>query len=58
MARLQQAVAKSTTADLQRAAQLLEFAYDVRKGCSKQRAGARKAQSQAWKKNVDADLRW
>jgi len=58
MARLQQAVAKSTTADLQRAAQLLEFAYDVRKGCSKQRAGARKAQSQAWKKNVDDDLRW
>jgi len=58
MARLQQAVAKSTTADLQRAAQLLEFAYDVRKGCSKQRAGARKAQSQAWKKHVDDDLRW
>lgn len=48
----------ATTADLQRAAQLLEFAYDVRKGCSKQRAGARKAQSQAWKKKVDEDIRW
>lgn len=58
MARLQQAVNKSTTADLQRAAQLLEFAYDVRKGCAKQRAGARRAQSQAWKKGVDEDIRW
>lgn len=58
MARLQQAVNKATTADLQRAAQLLEFAYDVRKGCAKQRGTARRAQSQAWKRNVDEDIRW
>lgn len=56
--RLHAAMRTATTADLQRAAQLLEFAYDVRKGCSKQRAGARKAQSQAWKKKVDEDIRW
>jgi hypothetical protein len=58
MARLQQAINRSTTADLQRAAQLLEFAYDVRNGCSRQRAGARKAQAQTWKKKVDEDIRW
>jgi hypothetical protein len=43
---------------LQRAAMFLEWAWDVRRGCSRQRAGARKAQGQAWKKTVDEDVRW
>jgi hypothetical protein len=30
----------------------------VRKGCSKQRGGARVAQSNAWRKRVDDDVRW
>lgn len=46
------------TADLQRAAAFLQWAKAVRKGCSKQRGGARVAQSNAWRKNVDGDLRW
>ena len=46
------------TADLQRAAAFLEWARDVRKGCSKQRSGARVAQSNAWRKQVDDDVRW
>jgi len=46
------------TADLQRAAAFLEWARGVRKGCSKQRGGARVAQSNAWRKRVDSDVRW
>ena len=46
------------TADLQRAAAFLQWAKAVRKGCSKQRGGARVAQANAWRKNVDGDLRW
>jgi len=46
------------TADLQRAAAFLEWARGIRKGCSKQRGGARVAQSNAWRKRVDKDLRW
>jgi hypothetical protein len=44
MIRLGKAVARSTAADLQRACEFLEWAVEIRKGCSKQRAGARKAQ--------------
>lgn len=58
MERLQLAIRTATTADLQRAAQFLEFAYQVRKGCNKQRAGARAAQANAWRKKVDDDIRW
>lgn len=50
MQRLGKAVARATTADLQRAAQFLEWAYQVRKGCAQQRAGARRAQ---YKRNVE-----
>jgi hypothetical protein len=56
--RLYAAVRRATTADLQRAAMFLEWAYEVRRGCSKQRSGARKAQSQAWEKKVDSPARW
>ena len=56
--RLHAAMRRATTADLQRAALFLEWAWDVRRGCSRQRAGARKAQGQAWKKTVDEDVRW
>ena len=46
------------TADLQRAAAFLEWARSIRKGCSRQRGGARVAQANAWRKNVDRDVRW
>ena len=46
------------TADLQRAAAFLHWARGSRKGCSKQRGGARVAQANAWRKNVDGDVRW
>lgn len=58
MERLYAAIRRSTTADIQRAAMFLEWAYEVRKGCAKQRAGARKAQAYAWRKQVDAPARW
>lgn len=56
--RLHAAMRRATTADLQRAAMFLEWAWDVRRGCSRQRSGARKAQGEAWKKKVDEDVRW
>ncbi len=46
------------TSDLHRAAAFLEWARDVRKGCTKQRSSARVAQSNAWRKEVDDDVRW
>jgi hypothetical protein len=55
---LQREIRLAKTADLQRAAAFLEWARDVRKGCSKQRGGARVAQSNAWRKRVDEDVRW
>jgi len=35
---------RSTTGDIQRATQFLEWAFDVRAGCRKQRSAARKRQ--------------
>jgi len=35
---------RSTTGDIQRATQFLEWAFDVRAGCRKQRSAARKKQ--------------
>lgn len=55
---LQREIRLATTADLQRAAAFLEWARGVRKGCSKQRGGARVAQANAWRKRVDEDVRW
>jgi len=51
-------IANATTADLQRAASFLQFARDVRKGCTKQRGRSRRAQSNAWRKNVDDSIAW
>lgn len=46
------------TSDLHRAAAFLEWARDIRKGCTKQRSSARVAQSNAWRKGLDEDMRW
>lgn len=58
MERLGEAIRRATTADLQRAAMFLEWAWDVRRGCSKQRRQARGAQANAWKKKVDQPANW
>lgn len=57
MQRLSAAIQRANTADLQRAAMFLEWAWDVRKGCAKQRGSARRAQSNARQKQVDGDVR-
>lgn len=49
---------QATVADLQRAAAFLEFARQVRRGCAKQRSGARRQQSNSWRRYVDPALRW
>lgn len=46
------------TSDLHRMAAFLEFARRVRKGSRQQRTGARLAQSNSWRKDVDEDVRW
>jgi len=51
-------IRQARTADLQRAAAFLEWARGIRKGCSKQRFGARVSQANAWRKQVDQDVRW
>lgn len=56
--RLNAAIRRATAADLLRAAEFLEFAWNVRKGCTKQRTASRTSQAQAWKKDVDKDVRW
>lgn len=55
---LQDEMRQATVADLQRAAEFLEFAREVRRGCAKQRSGTRRAQSNAWRKYADDPLRW
>ena len=55
---LNKEILMARTADLQRVAAFLEWARGIRKGCSKQRGGARVAQSNAWRKRVDSDVRW
>ncbi len=56
--RLYAAIRRAKTADLHRAADFLEWAFQVRKGCRVQRTGARRAQAEAWKRDVDTDVRW
>lgn len=51
-------IARATTADLQRAASFLERAREVRSGCDKQRAKARKDQQTGWRKHVDDSINW
>ena len=48
MGRLLRAVARATTGDIQRAAMFLEWAYEVRAGCAKQRGKARKRRDAGW----------
>ena len=56
--RLYLAVRSATTADIQRAAMLLEGAKKIRAGSSRQRSSARSAQASAWKKKVDDSISW
>lgn len=55
---LMREIRQAKTADLHRAAAFLEWARNIRKGCTKQRSSARAAQSNAWRKGVDEDVRW
>jgi hypothetical protein len=48
MGRLLRALARATTGDIQRAAMFLEWAYEVRAGCAKQRGKARKRRDASW----------
>lgn len=41
---LLKALPRATTADIQRATRFLEWAFDVRAGCRKQRSAARRRQ--------------
>jgi hypothetical protein len=54
MGRLLRAVARATTGDIQRAAMFLEWAYEVRAGCTKQRGRARKRQMNAIVETMEA----
>lgn len=56
--RLYDEVRLATTADLQRAASFLQFAREVRRGCTKQRSSGRRAQRNAWRKGVDDSIAW
>ena len=51
-------IARATTADLQRAAEFLEGARQIRAGCRKQRSESRKSQAQGWRKHVDDSITW
>ena len=55
---LQYEIARATTADLQRAAEFLEGARGIRRGCTKQRRESRKSQAQGWRKHVDDSIAW
>jgi len=55
---LQDEMRTATVADLQRAAEFLAFAKDVRKGCTKQRRTSRKSQRSAWRKYLDPSISW
>lgn len=55
---LMREVRQAKTADLHRMAAFLEWARQIRGGSKQRRTGARLAQSNAWKKGVDQDLRW
>jgi hypothetical protein len=55
---LMREVRQAKTADLHRMAAFLEWARQIRGGSRQKRTGARLAQSNAWRKCVDQDLRW
>ena len=56
--RLYEAVRSAATADIQRAAMLLEGAKKIRTGSSRQRSSARSAHANSWKKKVDDSISW
>lgn len=58
LAYLRDEMMRATTADLQRAAEFLERAREVRNGCSKQRAKSRKNQLNGWRRYVDDSITW
>ena len=51
-------ISRATTADLQRAAEFLEGARLIRRGCTQQRRESRKSQAQGWRKHVDDSITW
>ena len=51
-------ISRATTADLQRAAEFLEGARLVRKGCTSKRRKSRESQAQGWRKHVDDSITW
>ena len=51
-------ISRASTADLQRAAEFLEGARLVRKGCTSQRRKSRESQAQGWRKHVDDSITW
>lgn len=55
---LQYEIARASTADLQRAAEFLERAREIRRGCRNQRTKARKQQQTGWRKHVDDSIAW
>lgn len=55
---LQYEIKRATTADLQRAAEFLEGAREIRKGCTKQRRESRESQARGWRKHVDNSIVW
>jgi hypothetical protein len=55
---LQAEMVQATTADLQRAADFLAWAREVRSGCARQRSSAKRAQREAWRKYVDPSVLW
>jgi hypothetical protein len=55
---LQYEITRATTADLQRAANFLERAREVRQGCRQQRTQSRKNQQSGWRKHVDDSINW
>ena len=58
LAYLRYEISRATTADLQRAAEFLEGARNVRQGCRKQRTNSRKNQLNGWRKHVDDSISW
>ena len=51
-------ISRATTADLQLAAEFLESARHIRRGCTKQRRESRESQAQGWRKHVDDSIAW
>ena len=58
MSYLNYEIARATTADLQRAANFLERAREVRSGCRQQRTESRQKQKSGWRKHVDDSINW